>query len=515
MKTNGEFAKDNSEMEINRGREKYIGRVAWGYGLIVALVNFIGFLLASSGGIPLPHTEDYYGWLHFMDEYSGLTTTLSIVAFVTPAVIIFSYRLRGSEKRTRRIINLPFAYAAIGSLGWIMYFVMEYVCLVTAKNMYGISIGEIVSVSFLNIVQECICIFTLAFFIMDLLHRKVVLPKLFPEGHLDRYEVRVKPSVRFLVNMFYLSVCIFPVFFLVSSLVTFIRNNGMKVDTVVFTVLICVLIFTVIILWAFCDYISSPIKKLKLGTQRIKEGEYGYSVDIVSNDDFGELADAFNEMSGSLEEKNNRILAIQNSIIKGMAVMVESRDNSTGGHINRTSDCVRVFVDRLIEKGKYSEYTDEYWKAVIKAAPMHDLGKIAVKDAVLQKPGKFTDEEYEIMKTHSAEGARIVENVLSQVDDELFKRIAVNVAHYHHEKWNGAGYPEKISGEDIPFEARLMALADVFDALVSKRCYKDSFTYDKAFQIIEESLGTHFDPNLGKEFIECRPQLEALYARFS
>ncbi len=145
---------------------------------------------------------------------------------------------------------------------------------------------------------------------------------------------------------------------------------------------------------------------------------------------------------------------------------------------------------------------------------MHDLGKIAIDDVILRKPGKFTDEEYEIMKKHSAEGARIVESVLNEVDDINFKRIAINIAHYHHEKWNGTGYPEKISGEQIPMEARIMALADVFDALVSKRCYKDSFSYDKAFQIIEESLGSHFDPELGKIFIQCRPELQKLYESY-
>ena len=142
---------------------------------------------------------------------------------------------------------------------------------------------------------------------------------------------------------------------------------------------------------------------------------------------------------------------------------------------------------------------------------MHDLGKIAVDDAVLRKPGKFTDEEYEKMKAHSKEGARIVEEVIKPVENEEFKKVAINIAHFHHEKWNGQGYPEKLSGNQIPFEARIMALADVFDALVSKRCYKDSFSYDKAFQIIEESLGSHFDPELGKIFIQCRPQLEELY----
>ena len=145
---------------------------------------------------------------------------------------------------------------------------------------------------------------------------------------------------------------------------------------------------------------------------------------------------------------------------------------------------------------------------------MHDLGKIAVPDAILQKPGKFTDEEYEKMKSHSAQGAKIVEEVLSEVDDLEFKKIAINVAHYHHEKWDGSGYPDHLHNEEIPLEARIMALADVFDALVSKRCYKESFSYDKAFQIIEESLGTHFDPVLGQKFIDCRPKLEKLYDNY-
>ena len=129
----------------------------------------------------------------------------------------------------------------------------------------------------------------------------------------------------------------------------------------------------------------------------------------------------------------------------------------------------------------------------------------------MRKPGKFTDEEYEKMKAHSKEGARIVKEVIKSVENEEFKQIAINVAHFHHEKWNGQGYPEKLSGNQIPFEARIMALADVFDALGTRRCYKDSFSYDKAFQIIEELLGSHFDPELGKIFIQCRPQLEELY----
>ncbi|MGN0665787.1 MAG: response regulator [Huintestinicola sp.] len=222
-----------------------------------------------------------------------------------------------------------------------------------------------------------------------------------------------------------------------------------------------------------------------------------------------ELDDLRQNLEEKLEERTRHIVHIQQMMVLGMATMVESRDNSTGGHIKRTSMVVEIFAGRLSE----TDYpvSKELLKMVIRAAPMHDLGKIAVNDSILRKQGRFTEEEYAEMKRHSAEGARVISQILEGVEDEEFVRIAVNIAHFHHEKWNGQGYPMGLSGESIPIEARIMALADVFDALVSQRCYKEAFTYDKAFSIIEESLGSHFDPELGKIFITCREQLEDLY----
>ena len=170
----------------------------------------------------------------------------------------------------------------------------------------------------------------------------------------------------------------------------------------------------------------------------------------------------------------------------------------------------KALIEKLKEHKEYG-ITDEFLEYVAKAAPMHDLGKIAVDDRVLRKPGSFTPEEFEEMKKHAEKGAEIVMQILDGVNDVKFVEIARNIAHYHHEKWNGQGYPEKLSGIDIPLEARIMALADVFDALVSKRCYKEKMDYDRAFIIIEESLGSHFDPELGKMFIKCREQLEKYY----
>ena len=358
---------------------------------------------------------------------------------------------------------------------------------------------------------QAIFFFSLYFFLLNSVHRKIVLPKYFPSGNINFEKGLFKVSVKFLFIIFYISVLVLPMFLLIVTYFVSVDAETFHENTILHLIFGFFILFGLVLMKYFIGYFSMPLKRLKEGTQEIAEGDYSQHINVVSPDVFGELADSFNNMTDALNLKTKKLVTVQNSVVTGMATMVESRDNSTGGHIKRTSGGVRVFVNALKKSPEYSYLTDEFYNNLIKAAPMHDLGKIAVLDVILRKAGKFTDEEYSIMKEHSAEGARIVENVLSEVDDEMFKKIAVNVAHYHHEKWDGTGYPEKIAGEAIPLEARIMALADVFDALVSKRCYKESFSFDQAFKIIEDSLGTHFDPKLGKVFLSCREELEKLY----
>lgn len=236
-------------------------------------------------------------------------------------------------------------------------------------------------------------------------------------------------------------------------------------------------------------------------------------IDDTEHQKYTEMISDYNhKLEIEVNEKTRKIRDIQQRTILGMAQMVESRDLSTGGHIKRTSMVVSVFSKALLKADM--GFTPEFLNFVERSAPMHDLGKIAVDDSILRKQAKFTDEEYEIMKKHSAAGATIVKDILTGIEDDEFVQIATNVAHYHHEKVNGKGYPAGLSGDEIPVEARIMALADVFDALVSKRCYKDAFSYDKAFSIIQEDSGSHFDSKLAKVFIECRSELENLYNSF-
>ena len=205
---------------------------------------------------------------------------------------------------------------------------------------------------------------------------------------------------------------------------------------------------------------------------------------------------------------------LQSAMIIVMADLVESRDPSTGTHIKNTADYVQIIADQLKADGIYADIlTDDYIDDIVASAPLHDIGKIMVSDTILNKPGKLTDEEYEIMKTHTSEGAKIIQSVMERVGEDAksgYLHEAENMAHYHHEKWNGKGYPEGLSGEDIPLSARIMAVADVFDALVSKRIYKPPFTFEQAMEIIMKDAGSHFDPYVAKAFEEASDKVRRI-----
>ena len=244
---------------------------------------------------------------------------------------------------------------------------------------------------------------------------------------------------------------------------------------------------------------------------RKKRGYQVFLSDDTKNQKYIRLIDSYNEqLEAEVDAKTERIIEMHDNLIMSMATMVESRDNSTGGHIRRTSVNVKLLIKEML-KDEECTLSDKFCKDIVKAAPMHDLGKIAVKDAILCKPGRFTDEEFEQMKAHAAEGARIVHEILKDTDDEEFKIIAENVAHYHHERMDGTGYPEGLKGDEIPLEARIMAIADVYDALVSKRVYKERMSFEKADSIIMEGMGTQFDKNLEKYYVAARPKLEEFY----
>ena len=198
---------------------------------------------------------------------------------------------------------------------------------------------------------------------------------------------------------------------------------------------------------------------------------------------------------------HERVSRMQSGMITFLAEVVENRDDNTGGHIRRTSQYVELIAKELKRQEKYSDIlTDKYVTDMVVAAPLHDIGKISIPDAVLNKPGKLTDDEFEIMKGHTTAGEKLLAHAKEELGESGYLNMALEMAAYHHEWWNGKGYPYGIRGNEIPLCARIMAVADVFDALTSKRCYKSAMPLEKAYAIIKEESGTHFDPMVVEAF---------------
>lgn len=239
------------------------------------------------------------------------------------------------------------------------------------------------------------------------------------------------------------------------------------------------------------------------------------SLDIRTGDEIENLYNAITQTTedsvryiAESQEKNETIASMRENLILVLADMVESRDQFTGDHVKNTSAYTLIIMEQLKKEGIYlDQLTDEFIRNVYHSAPLHDIGKIRVSDSILNKPGKLTDEEFETMKLHTVYGRDVIENAKKASPDTAYLNEAENLSLYHHEKWNGKGYPRGLSGEEIPLSARIMAVADVFDALVSKRSYKDPFPFEKAMDIIREGAGNHFDPYVANAFLHAEAQV--------
>jgi putative two-component system response regulator len=200
-----------------------------------------------------------------------------------------------------------------------------------------------------------------------------------------------------------------------------------------------------------------------------------------------------------------------------MASLAETRDNETGNHIRRTQHYIKLLAELLREHPRFRQFLDEETiKLLFKSAPLHDIGKIGIPDRILLKPGRFTPEEFEIMKTHTTLGRDAIQHAEDQLGIGVdFLNLAKEIAYGHQEKWDGSGYPQGLVGDDIPISARLMAVADVYDALISRRVYKPGMPHEQAVGIIREGRATHFDPDVCDAFLANAERFQAIAEQFA
>ncbi|MCL2721627.1 MAG: response regulator [Treponema sp.] len=240
------------------------------------------------------------------------------------------------------------------------------------------------------------------------------------------------------------------------------------------------------------DFISKPFSKLVL-LNRIKLHL--------------EMEETIRDRTAQLELRTQKLLRLQNSMTSVLANMVEQRDNLTGRHIERTTKYLKILLNSMLDN---KVYIDEIhgWniEMVSSSARLHDIGKIVISDIILNKTGKMTADEFEVIKTHTTEGEKIIDSIIADSGDGYFLQNAKLFAGSHHEKWDGSGYPRGLKGTEISLQGRIMAIADVYDALVSERPYKIAFLHEDAVEIIKEGSEKHFDPELVKIFLLCEKE---------
>lgn len=243
------------------------------------------------------------------------------------------------------------------------------------------------------------------------------------------------------------------------------------------------------------DYITKPIRPAIVLARVKAQLELKNARDILSDHN------AYLEKEVARRMAENSL--IQEVSIHALARLAETRDPETGNHLRRTQEYVRTLARALQSHPRFSSYLDEHTiEALARSAPLHDIGKVGIPDSILLKAGKLTPEEWSIMKTHAELGAHAIAQAEADAEKPVeFLRIAKEIAHYHHEKWDGSGYPLGLAGNDIPISARLMALADVFDALSCARVYKPAFPLEEARRMIVEGSGSHFDPDVVAAFV--------------
>jgi len=257
------------------------------------------------------------------------------------------------------------------------------------------------------------------------------------------------------------------------------------------------------------DYVTKPINP------PILLARVATQLNVKAAADF--LRDKNDYLEQEVARRTREVVAIQDVTILAMASMAETRDNETGNHIRRTQNYVKRLAEQLRHHPRFNHFLDDATISLLfKSAPLHDIGKVGIPDRILLKPGRLTPEEFEIMKTHTTLGRDAIAHAEAQLGADVeFLRLAKEIAYGHQEKWDGSGYPEGLAGDDIPISARLMAVADVYDALISRRVYKEGMSHEKAIQIIFDGSGNHFDPDIVSAFRECLDDFRTIAQNFA
>jgi len=460
---------------------------------------------AVISGLSLNTTHDILINDHIYLYYSAyiVPTVVSLYLQWPLLKVIFENEPKLSIDNQVRVINLPVFLSKTVLYGWFFsIFQILMLIIFTEFPLDGFIITNLATQFTISIAA-----YSLTFFATDFYNKKA-----FVNGIINLDNDLIKKSVNTLSfnmkikTLFYAAVLFPCAFFSVVIYFLHITNDSLFINKqyqVVFFILIIVLVLGRLITGLLIENVKHSFNALNQATHEIEKGNYDISLNITSVDELGLLMNNLNHMAYEISNLNNEILETQKEIIFTMGAIAETRSKETGNHVIRVAEYSRVFA---LECGLSEKEAD----ILKQASPMHDIGKVGIPDSILNKPDRLTSEEREIMDTHAELGYEMLNNS----EREILKAAAI-VSYEHHEKWDGTGYPNKKSGNNIHIYGRITAIADVFDALGSKRVYKEAWSNERIFQLLRDERGKHFDPKLVDIFFEKFEKFDELRNKFS
>lgn len=288
------------------------------------------------------------------------------------------------------------------------------------------------------------------------------------------------------------------------------------VITEIFFVVTLLLVYVINLIVSYAGNLKIFFDRQSMILIEASHGKLDGFVPITTHDEFALIGHYTNTMIKGLRERTESLVRTQDVTIRVLASLAETRDNETGRHIIRTQHYVRILAENLQHRSAFCDELDaETIELLFKSAPLHDVGKVGIPDRILLKPGRLTDEEFEVMKMHALYGRNALRVAEAELGENSFLNLATEIAYTHHERWDGNGYPQGLKGSAIPLSGRLMAVADVYDALISERIYKPPFTHTKACEIILAGRGGHFDPVMVDAFVECEESFKRIAGEYA
>ena len=449
---------------------------------------------------------------------------VQILPFFLPLILLLIYLLpiiyysrkeankKAKNKLGEKILNTPIVASLAGISGWILGFInAEIIYLISFKYMNFFVFLKHFFTNFVIIITVSILCFIISYYLLEFINRKFFIPKFFSKSRLSIYSGIFNITIMQKFYIYFFAISIYPLLFIFVVLFRMnITKQFSNIETLLNTFFVFIII-GVILTYLVSKTFQKPLNEINNATKKITDGFYNIKVSIKSVDEIGHLGESINSMTIKLKESNRKLRIIRYATIFGLAKLAENRDNSTGKHLERIRDYSVIIARKLSQYTKFQKYiTDYYINDIYESSVLHDIGKVGIPDSILLKPDKLTHNEYEILKEHTIIGGDALKTIEKEIKFRSFLTLAIQIAYFHHERWDGEGYPRGLKEESIPLSARIVTIADIYDALTTERPYKNVWTHIEAKDFIINNSGKIFDPIIVKAFLEAEEEFHKI-----